>query len=82
MNPALIDNIKGYADGVTAANIDQEGFKEISSKVESVFNIIYEEVIGICKIASNIYQYEPLKKEQFTFSKIAANMDTPKKKGR
>ena len=86
MNPVLIDNIIGYADGVAGANIDQEGFKEttkeISSEVTSVFNAIYVEVIGICKIASDFYQYEPLKKEQFTFSKIAANMDTPKKKGR
>ena len=83
MNPVLIDNIIGYANAVSAANIKQEGFKEttkeISSEVASGFNAIYTEVIGICKIASNFYQYEPLKKEQFTFSKIAANMDRPKK---
>lgn len=33
-----------------------------------------DEIIGICKIASVFYQYEPLKKEQFTFRKVITNL--------
>lgn len=83
MNPDLIDRISGYALSIKNANIDQEGLKETTKEITeetiSVFNGIYKEVIAICKIASNFYQYEPLKKEQFTFSKVVANMSPTKK---
>lgn len=78
MSPALIDNIIGYADVFIAANVTQETFKgstkEITQEVIDVFNKIYNEIIGICKIAAVYYQYEPLKKEQFTFTKAIANL--------
>jgi hypothetical protein len=78
MAPALIDNITGYADTFMQANVAQETFKgstkEITQEVIDTFNAVYDEIIGICKIASNYYQYEPLKKEQFTFSKVLARL--------
>ena len=78
-NPALIDRIIAYADQLKEANVSQESLKEttkvISEEAVLVFNSIYEEIVGICKIASAFYQYEPLKKEQFTFSKVIANMN-------
>lgn len=78
MNAALIDNIIGYADTFKQANVTQETFKgstkEITQEVTDVFNAIYDEIIGICKKASNYYQYEPLKKEQFTFAKALSNL--------
>ena len=82
-NPALMDRIVAYADQLKEANVSQESLKEttkvISEEAVQVFNNIYEEIVGICKIASSFYQYEPLKKEQFTFSKVIANMNTAKK---
>jgi hypothetical protein len=78
-NPALLERIVAYADQLKDANISQETLKEttkvISEEAVNVFNEIYEELIGICKIASSFYQYEPLKKEQFTFSKVVSNMN-------
>lgn len=78
INSALIDNIIGYADTFKQANVTQESLKgstkEITHEVADVFNTIYDEVIGICKKASNYYQYEPLKKEQFTFAKALSNL--------
>jgi len=78
MNVALIDNIIGYADTFKQANVTQETFKgstkEITQEVTDVFNTIYDEIIGICKKASNYYQYESLKKEQFTFAKALSNL--------
>jgi hypothetical protein len=78
LNPSLIDNIIGYADTFKQANVTQESFKgstkEITQEVANVFNDIYDEIIGICKKASNYYQYEPLKKEQFTFAKALSNL--------
>jgi len=78
LNATLIDNIIGYADTFKQANVTQETFKgstkEITQEVTDVFNAIYDEIIGICKKASNYYQYEPLKKEQFTFAKALSNL--------
>ena len=85
MNPSLIDNIIGYADKFKLANITQESFKEstkgITKEISDSFNAIYDEVIGICKKASKYYQYEPLKKEQFTFSKALSNLGAARKVG-
>ncbi|MBN1926297.1 MAG: hypothetical protein JW798_10705 [Prolixibacteraceae bacterium] len=78
LNATLIDNIIGYADTFKQANVTQETFKgstkEITQEVTDVFNAIYDKIIGICKKASNYYQYEPLKKEQFTFAKALSNL--------
>ncbi len=78
MSATLIDNIMGYASTFSQANVAQESLKgstkEITQEVTEVFNAIYDEIIGICKIASKFYQYEPLKKEQFTFTKVLARL--------
>lgn len=81
--PELIERIKGYAKEITNANITQETLKEttkdISAEALKAFNDIYTEVIGICKIAQDFYRFEPLKKEQFTFSKVVENMGISRK---
>ncbi|NJK95311.1 MAG: hypothetical protein HC905_10695 [Bacteroidales bacterium] len=83
LSTTLIDNIIGYADTFKQANVTQESFKgstkEITQEVTDVFNDIYDEIIGICKKASNYYQYEPLKKEQFTFAKALSNLGAASK---
>lgn len=82
-NPVLIERIVGYADLLKGANITQETLKETTKEISedaiNVFNEIYNEIIGICKIASSYYIYESLKKEQFTFSKVVGNMNATKK---
>ncbi|MBN1252680.1 MAG: hypothetical protein JXA16_11130 [Bacteroidales bacterium] len=79
----LIDQIIGYADVLKLADVTQEALKgttkEITTEAIQVFNEIYDEIIGICKIASNYYMYEPLKKEQFSFTKVVSNMSATKK---
>ncbi|WP_423127726.1 hypothetical protein [Gaoshiqia sp. Z1-71] len=84
INPALIDSTIGYADELQAANISQEVLKsttrEQSEEAVAIFNGIYAEVIGICKIASKIYNGDPVKKEQFTFSKVVKRMGVEIKK--
>ncbi len=83
INGALIDRIIGYADTFKQANVTQESFKEstkeITKEVSDAFNAIYDDIIGICKKASSYYQYEPLKKEQFTFAKVIGNLGAAKK---
>jgi hypothetical protein len=83
VNVSLIDSIIGYADSFKEANINQETFKEstkeITKEAADVFNNIYDEIIGICKKASSYYQYESLKKEQFTFVKVITNLGAAKK---
>ncbi len=77
-NPILLDRVITYADDLKDANVSQETMKEtskaLSEEAITVLNGIYTEIMGICKIAANYYHYEPLKKEQFTISKVVSNM--------
>jgi hypothetical protein len=76
---ALIDRITSYPKEFMHANVTQEQAKEASAELtdEAVdfFNDIYREVIGICKIASLFYKDDPVKKDQFTFSKVVRNLN-------
>jgi len=82
-NPKLLNKITGYATDLLSANIEQESLKETTKELTEeevvVFNALYTKVIGICKIASNFYRFEPLKKKQFTFSHVVSNMSIAKK---
>ncbi|MFV0591954.1 MAG: hypothetical protein ACK5M7_11265 [Draconibacterium sp.] len=83
-NPALIDNIIGYATQLSEANTEQEtqkaSTKSVSEAAVVAFNEIYTEVIGICKIASAYYQHDEILKAQFTFSRVVANLSATGKK--
>ncbi len=83
INPELIDRIIGYANELKEANVSQETLKEttkvVSEEAISLFNDIYNDIIGICKIASSFYQYDVIKKEQFTFTKVVSNMNAAKR---
>jgi len=78
LSDTLIGNIVGYAVVFMDANSGQESLKlstkEITKEVVDVFNGIYDEIIGICKKVSSYYQYDAVKKEQFTFSKVIGNL--------
>lgn len=82
-NPELINRIISYADQLKLTNVSQETLKEttkaLSEEALNEFNAIYDEVIGICKIASTFYQFDTLKKDQFTFTKVVSNMNAAKK---
>ena len=82
-NPVLIENIIGYATQLQEANLSQESMKSasqvISQEALDAFNAIYDEVIGIGKIASKYYKDDKLKKDQFTFSKVVKKMGTAEK---
>lgn len=84
-NPALIETLVGYASQLQEANINQESLKsttkEVSQEGIDTFNAIYDEVIGISKIAAKYYEADKLKKEQFTFRKVVKQMGVaaPKK---
>ena len=82
-NPELINRIISYADQLKQTNVSQETLKEttkaLSEEALNEFNAIYDEVIGICKIASTFYQFDTLKKDQFTFTKVVSNMNAAKK---
>jgi hypothetical protein len=83
-NPALIEAIIGYAISFSNANVVQEtakgSSKEVTKEAADAFNAIYDDIIALCKIASNYYKDEPLKKELFTFSKVISNLGAPSAK--
>lgn len=78
LSDTLIGNIIVYANAFMEANSSQESMKlstkEITEEVVDEFNAIYDEIIGICKKVSNYYQYDAVKKQQFTFSKVIGNL--------
>ena len=78
-----VDAERIHAETFSQANTAQENLKgtskAVSQEVGDVFNAIYDEIIGVCKIASAYYRFEPLKKEQFTFNKVLANLGGAKK---
>jgi hypothetical protein len=75
---ALLDRICAYADQIRQANTLQEQLKDqtiaVNAQAVNIFNEIYAEVIGICKLASVFYRDDAIKKDMFTFNKIAAAM--------
>lgn len=79
----LIDKIIGYAGTFNEYKANQEGLKqttkEISKEVANAFNGIYGEIIEICKMVSNYYQFDAVKKERFTFSKVISNLGLARK---
>jgi len=74
----LLDRIIGYANQMIETNISQETLKSttkaLTAEAQESFNEIYDEVIGICKIAANYYLQEPLKKDLFTFTRVVDRM--------
>ena len=74
----LIDQIIGYSTTLTEAEAKQEGLKESTKLLTEgsiiAFNSMYDEIIGICKIASQFYSDNPVKKELFTFSQILSTL--------
>ncbi len=90
-NPQLLDRIVGYATPFVEAEFKQENFKVSAKELPAAnidkLNVIYDEIIGICKIASKYYLRNSIKKEQFTFSHVLGKIsnhpkkvkDTPKK---
>ncbi|WP_282038683.1 hypothetical protein [Saccharicrinis aurantiacus] len=83
-NEALVDRIIAYGSQFKQYNLNQEVLKNdtksISANTMADINEVFTEVMGICKIASRYYQFDPIKKERYTFSKIVSSMGNTKGK--
>jgi len=79
INPGIIERIISYRKELWSANVSQETLKDSTKEITEenvyLFNQIYQEIIDICKIAAAYYAERPIKKSQFTFSKIVKNMN-------
>ena len=79
-----INIIVSYAEVLKNANIDQETFKgtrkEITDEAIIAFNDIYDRVTSIAKISSNFYKTDKTKQQQFSYSKVSANLNNQKVK--
>lgn len=75
-----LDTITTQAQSLKDANISQETFKgtrkEITNEAITAFNQIYDTVISIANISKNFYKTDPIKKQQFSFTKITANLNS------
>ena len=72
---AALDEIIVYANKLKDADVLQEGTKgtrkEITNEAIQVFNEIYSTVSSIAVIAAKFYKEQPVKKDQFNFSKVS-----------
>jgi hypothetical protein len=77
MPVALPQRIANNAATITDLNNQQEKLKnstkEVTGKMLTELNTLYEEIIKICRLASDFYKKDPVKKSLFTFSKILKN---------
>jgi hypothetical protein len=70
IDPSIIANIKGYAQTLNTANVTQEslkGSKEVTGEAIKAFNEVYEEVIGVTKIAATFFADKPSIKAKFNY---------------
>lgn len=78
LKPELVDRILSYSQYLKDANTVQEVLKQstrkISKEAREVFNAIYTEVMGICKIVHRGHEFDPILREQFSFANVARNM--------
>jgi len=69
----LIDDIISFADQLKDSNISQEalkgGRKETSAAAVAEFNAIYEQIIGIAKIAAKFTKDDKAKTQAFSYAK-------------
>jgi hypothetical protein len=76
---ATLDAITAQAQILKDANITQETLKgsrkEITNEAIIAFNEIYDQIISIAKISQRLYKGDTIKKEQFSFAKVAANLN-------
>ena len=80
---ASLDEIISYADQLKNANVTQEGAKgtrkEITNEAIIEFNNIYDKTISIARIASKFYKNNKPLADQFSFVKVAKNINNTKK---
>lgn len=78
MPTALPNRIAASADTIINLNNEQEklknSVKEATGKMVDELNVLYCDVIKICKLASNFYKRNPAKKSMFSFTSIMKNL--------
>ncbi|MCG8409834.1 MAG: hypothetical protein MI739_00945 [Bacteroidales bacterium] len=83
-NPLLIDEIIALAKQVAEAEALQEELKgssqQLSEDAVEKLNLLYTDIIGICKIVNRFYYDDEAIKTQFTFTKVLDRLNHTKKK--
>ena len=84
--PVLLDRLITYAESLKEADIFQEGKKgtrkEITATAIIEFNEIHSDVTGVAKIAKNFLRDDKARSEQFSFRKVASNLNLTSKKAK
>ena len=82
-----IDAVISRADTLKQADVIQEGKKgtrkEITAEAINEFNAIYDKIISITRISTKFFKNDKAKKDQFSFTTVAKNINntkTPPKK--
>ena len=77
-----IDTVISRADALKQADVFQEGKKgtrkEITAQAINEFNAIYDKIISITRITTKFYKNDKAKSDQFSFTKVAKNINNTK----
>jgi len=75
----LIEQIMEYSEKYKVANATQENMKQssllLSRNVRNEFNQLYQEVIGICRIAYATFSSDPILRDHFSFIHVVRNLN-------
>lgn len=74
-----INNIINRADQLIQADVIQEGKKgtrkELTATAVNEFNTIYDKIISITRISAKFFKNDKAKSDQFSFQKVAKNIN-------
>ena len=77
-----LDLVVSYSDELKNADVFQEGRKgtrkELTAAAINEFNTIYDKIISITRIAAKFYKTDKAKTDQFSFTKVAKNINNTK----
>ncbi|MDP4184407.1 MAG: hypothetical protein Q8862_04485 [Bacteroidota bacterium] len=77
---SLIEKILNYAEELTKGEACKDLLKytqtPLSEEAQKELDILHMEIKEICKITSNYYMFDPMKKDQFSISKVLRGMSS------
>ncbi len=79
-----IEQLMDYPERIEAANLKQESKKDskryLTQEAIEEMNELYSKVMGYAKLFKRYYKFDPLKRDQFVFSRVVRqmNMSQPK----
>jgi plasmid maintenance system antidote protein VapI len=74
-----IEQLMGYPERIESANLKQESMKDskqyLTHEAIEEMNRLYSKVMGFAKLFRRYYKFDPMKRDQFIFSRVVRQMN-------